>query len=269
MIRAGNWKQARSLVSSLALPEDAAPRLHYLVGVVLWQQQDKIGAIRRFRTAERLGLRASYLHKALGVAYYEAHQFLLFRQQMERAIAADGSDPQPHYYLGSYRVSVHGDFAGALRHFEEVLELAPDHSRGHAYLAYCLERMDRPKAAADHYRRAVQLLEFSSECSSRPYRGLARLALESQPEAAVEWAQRAVEAEPQDYEAHALLARAHERTGGLAAAVAAAAEAIRLNPDHAASHYLIFTVHRRLGNAEEARRHLARFQEIKQAYGDQ
>lgn len=269
LIRNRSWTQAARLTDGIALASESDPQLHYLIGVVLWQQQDKVGAIQRFRAGERLGLREAYLHNALGIAYYDAHQFLLFEQQMVRAIAADQGDPQPHYYMGRYVESRQGDYAGALRHFERVIALDPNHARGHAYLAYCLERLDRRDAAWEHYLASVELLEQAGSRFSWPYQGLARLALESEPQAATRWARRAVETGPDEFEAHALLARCHDRDGDLSQAIAAASEAVRLNQDHAASHYLLFTAYRRLGDMVQARRHMSRFQELKQVYGDQ
>ena len=268
-IRERNWTEAARLADGIAPSAEEDPHLQYLVGVVRWQQQDKVGAIQRFLAAERLGLREAYLHKALGVAYYDAHQFLLFEQQMERASAANPADPQPHFYMGRYAESVQGDFAGALRHFDRVIALDPNHARGHSFLAYCLERLDRRDAARAHYRTSVELLEQEGLRFSWPYQGLARLALETEPQAATGWARKAVEYGPDEFEAHALLARAHDRNGDLSQAIAAASEAVRLNPDHAPSHYLLFTAYRRLGDTNEARRHVSRFRELKQVYGDQ
>ena len=268
-IRDRKWKEAARLADGLALSGAEDPHLHYLVGVVCWQRQDKIGAIQRFRSAEHLGLHEAYLHKALGLAYYDAHQYLLFEQQMARAIAADRADPEPHFYLGRHKESVQGDFAGALRHFKKVVALDPNHVRGHSYLAYCLERLDRREDALEHYRVSVELVKQKGLRFSMPYQGMARLALEGNPATAANWAREAVENEPDEFEAHALLARAHDRNGDLMQAVAAASEAVRLNPDHTASHYLLFTAHRKLGDSNEARRHVMRFQELKRIYGDQ
>ena len=269
MIRNRNWTQAARLAGGINLAAATDPQLHYLAGVVRWQQQDKVAAIQRFRAAERLGLREAYLHNALGIAYYDAHQFILFKQQMQRAIEADPADPQPHYYLGRYAQSVTGDHSGALRHLERVVGLDPGHARGHSYLAYSLERIDRRAAAKQHYQTSAELLEREGVRLSWPYKGLARLALESEPQAATGWAKIAVEVGPEDFEAHALLARSHERNGDLPKAVEAADEAVRINPDHAASHYLLFTAYRRLGDTTAAQLHMSRFQELKQAYGDQ
>ena len=269
LVRSRSWAQAARLAGAIALAAEQDPQLHYLVGVVLWQQREKVRAIQRFRAAERLGLREAFLHTALGVAYYDAHQFLLFEQQMDRASVADRSDPQPHFYMGRYAESVQGDFAGALRHYKKAIGLDPHHARGHAYLAHCLERLDRRDAARAHYRKSVALLEQEGARFSWPYQGLARLALETEPQVATGWARKAVENGPDESEAHALLARAHDRNGDLPQAIAAASEAVRLNPDHAASHYLLFTAYRKLGEANEARRHVIRFQELKRVYGDQ
>ena len=269
LIRHRDWREAGRFAGNLPQHVSVDPQLQYLVGVVQWQQGAKIRAIQHFREAERRGLREPYLHRALGLAYYEAHQFALFEQQMMRAIDADPADPLPYYYLGRYAEAVNGDFASALRHFKQVVALDKGHARGHAYLAYCLERLDRLDAAAQHYRMSIRLLEQNGERFSWPYRGMARLALKVAPEGARAWATRAVEIGSDEFETHALLARVHDNSREVSKAVAAASEAVRINPDHAQSHYLLFTALRRLGDANAAQRHLTRFQELKQAYGAQ
>ena len=229
---------------------------------------DKLAATQHFHAAEELGLKTPYLHKALGLAYYDANQFVLFEQQMERAIATDAGDPQPHFHLGRYLESVKSDFAGALEHFERVISLDPEHTRGQYFAGFCLEMLDRRNEAAERYQAAVQLSKRNDQRFSWPYQGLARLAIQSDPDQARLWAEKAVELEPEVFENHFVVARVRQQTGEFRQAVAAANEAVRVNPNHAASHYLLFTANRKLGHLATAQRHLSMFQKLKKLYGD-
>ena len=268
LIQRGEWTKAARIADDSTRGAIEDPSLHYLIGVVRWQQLDKLAAIQHFYAAEELGLRTPYLHKAFGLAYYDANQFVLFEQQMERAIATDAGDPQPHFHLGRYIESVKSDFAGALQHFERVISLDPEHTRGQYFAGFCLEMLDRRNEAAERYQAAVQVSKRNDQRFSWPYQGLARLAIQTDPDQARLWAEKAVELEPEVFENHFVVARVRQQTGEFSQAVAAANEAVRVNPNHAASHYLLFTANRKLGHMATAQRHLSMFQKLKKLYGD-
>ena len=268
LIRKDEWAAAANLAEAVTRSPVRDPILNYLVGVVHWQRGERIEAIQRLRTAESQGLRESYLHQALGLAYYAANQFILFRQQMQLATALDPHDPRPHFHLGRHAESVAGNSAAALRHFERAVALDASDARSQAWVALSLERMDRREEAAERYRLAARLATTRGERFSWPYRGLARLALGSDPSKAEGWALLGVKAEPEVADNHAVLARAYERGGKLRLAAEAASEAVRLNPDNEMSHYLLYGVLRRLGRPEAADEHLIRFRALKRVYGD-
>ena len=268
LIRKDEWAAAANLAEAVTRSPVGDPVLNYLLGVVHWQRGERIEAIQRLRTAETQGLRESYLHQALGLAYYAANQFILFRQQMQLATALEPHDPRPHFHLGRHAESVAGNSAAAMRHFERAVSLDASDARSQAWLALSLERMDRREEAAERYRLAARLATTRGEMFSWPYRGLARLALGSDPSKAEEWALLGVKAEPEVADNHAVLARAYERGGKLRLAAEAASEAVRLNPDNEVSHYLLYGVLRRLGRPDAADEHLSRFRALKRVYGD-
>src|SRR5205085_1718365 len=112
-----------------------------------------IGAIQALRSAERLGMDTTPLHKMLGLAYYSINQFILFEAQMEKAMKLDPLDDAPVYSLGRYRESVLNDYSGALQLFERAVHLRPDHSKNLYYKGHCEEMMDLRSEA-----RAVTLV---------------------------------------------------------------------------------------------------------------
>ena len=104
--------------------------------------------------------------------------------------------------------------------------------------------------------------------SPKAFRGLARLMQDTDLEAALEWARRAVESQPHQAEGRFLLAQVLWRMKQSSAALQAVEHAIKLAPDHVEAHFLAHRIHRLLGNPAEAERTLAKFKRLRSAYGD-
>ena len=262
LVRQQDWEAARELADELMSANSADANDYYLAGVARWQTGDKVGSIQAFRSAEGLGLNTAYLHKALGLAYFDVNQFRLFRQQMEKAIAIDASDPQPFFHLGRYQELVRNDFQSALGFFEEVVGRNPEHAESHYFRGYCLENLHRTAEAMAAYREAAAM------DLPKAFHGLARLMQDTDPEAALAWARRAVDWEPEQPEGRFLMAQVLWRMKQSDAALQAVEHAIKLAPDHVEAHFLAHRIHRQLGNAGKARRALATFKQLRAAYGD-
>ena len=262
LVRQQDWGAALRVADKLISADSADANDYYLLGVARWQTGDKVGSIQAFRSAERLGLNTAYLHKALGLAYFDVNQFRLFKQQMEKAIAIDANDPQPFFHLGRYQELVRNDFQGALGFFEEVLGRNPKHAESHYFRGYCLENLHRPSEAMAAYREAA------ATDLPNAFHGLVRLMQDTDLEAALGWARRAVESEPEQAEGRFLLAQVLWRMKQSNAALQAVEHAIKLAPDHVEAHFLSHRIHRQLGNATEAGRALAIFKQLRAAYGD-
>ena len=243
--------------------EAADPHARYLIGVARWQSDDKVGAIQAFRAAERLGLDASYLHLALGLAYYEANQFVLFKRQMRRAVAVAPSDARPHIHLGRYFESVARDFATALTHFEKALALDPANAESLYLRAYCLEELHRTDQALEAYARAA------AEGSSLASLGMARILTASDPEDALQWATRAVRENADWAESHYVRARILFALKRRAEALHEAELALAADPDHPEAHFLLARLLQLAGRRAAAGRILRRFEELRAVYGDQ
>ena len=102
----------------------------------------------------------------------------------------------------------------------------------------------------------------------KAFHGLVRLMRDTDPDAALAWARRAVESEPEQAEGRFLMAQVLWRMKQSKAALEAVEHAIKLAPDHVEAHFLAHRIHRRLGNAAEAGRALSTFQQLRAAYGD-
>lgn len=269
LVQQQQWEQAARLTNELLQKNSDDPLLHYWAGVVRWQQGNRIGAVQALRLAEGLGLDTASLHKTLGMIYYGMRQFILFKHQMEKAVARDPGDYQPHFQLGRYFLSIQNNSQLALEFLEKAIELSPDHAESVYYKGFCLELLEREEEALRSYQAASHLLERTTDRFSGPYEGMARLLLNKDIERALGWAQKAVQLQPELDANHLVLAKVYERLGKLTQAVEELQETIRLNPRHASAHYSLFRLYKRLGQSEEAEVELSIFKKLKAVYGDQ
>ena len=76
--------------------------------------------------------------------------------KMKDMVARSPEDPRPRYFL-AHELFRSGDWAGAAKHYQVYLDLAPD-EEGAGYRDYgqCLERLGRSQEAAEAYRRGIQ-----------------------------------------------------------------------------------------------------------------
>jgi tetratricopeptide (TPR) repeat protein len=267
LVRQKRWQEAAELGKALTAKHPDDQGLQYWLGVACWRLQDPIDAIKALRSAERLGMDTANLHMVLGLAYYDFHQFVLFEAQMEKAAKLDPQNFEPLYTLGRYFEANKGDFTGALGLLDKALQLNPDHTMTLYNRGYCLEMLGRRDEAMETFRRAIDLIEKNIEAFSLPYQGMARLLLDSDPNGALWFAQRAVQVEPNVDSNHATLSKVYERLGKLSPAVQELQAAVRLSPNKSSLHYVLFRLLNKLGDENAAQEELNTFNELNAIYG--
>jgi tetratricopeptide (TPR) repeat protein len=267
LVAAQQWEQAKPLAAQLVAKNPLQPRAHFWLGYVHLRQHDSLAAIRSLRRAQTLGLKDPTLPKTLGLAYYSSHQFILFREQMQKAIGAAPKDPWPLYYLGLYEATILENYEEAWNHFGQALSLQPDDARIRYYRGYCQEvRGDREIARKD-YEAAIRLVEGSQAAFSLPYQRMAVLLAEAEPAVALEFAQKAVKKENELASNHLTLAKIYEDQGRLPEAIQALKAAVHVDATLASPHYRLHRLLTKLGEKEAASKALAEFQSLVKLYG--
>jgi tetratricopeptide (TPR) repeat protein len=246
-------------------PGDAAA--FYWLGTAQLQLHNGVDAVRALRSAQKLGLDTPLLHESLGLAYYDLHQFTLFAQQMREVGEKDPTDFRPDYYLGLYRLTIKSDAAGALTYFDRATQLQPDDWKSLYEDGNCLEKLTRFAEAKSYYQRAISSLEAGHQPFGWPYQGMARLLVESDPHQALEFAARAVQAEPNEYSNHLIVAKVYQRLDRPAEAIREAQAATTLSPSDASAHYLLFILLRDSGERRSAEAELETLKKINEVYG--
>jgi Flp pilus assembly protein TadD len=261
------WEQAKPLADKLVARNPLQPQAHFWLGYVELRQHDNLAAIRSLRRAQTLGLKDPALPKTLGLAYYSSHQFILFREQMQKATEAAPKDPWPLYYLGLYEINILENYEEAWNHFSLAMSLLPNDARIRYYHGYCQEmRGDRELARKD-YEAAIRLVEVSQAAFSLPYQRMAVLLAEAEPAVALQYAQKAVRTENELASNHVTLAKIYEDQGRLSEAIEALKAATRLDPTLASSHYRLHRLLTKLGDKEAASKALKEFQSLVKLYG--
>lgn len=245
----GNVTRARSLVESLD-----SPRRMLWKGILAITQDEPTLAIRALRTVDH--------PKILGVAYYLAHQHLLFRDQMKRAIEQDPADFGSYYYLGRHYDSDVDDLEEAMRLYRLALKKNPQFSGIRAYLGNCLERRGRLQEAEAEY--------LASPNVALSLIGLARLRLSTDNLAAArEFIDRAIALDPRDASALKVQSRIYARAGRLHDAAEVLERAIALDSRDASLRYQLGYTYRLLGDSTRAAAAFHEYEHLQKIYGSQ
>jgi tetratricopeptide (TPR) repeat protein len=265
LARANRWKEVAALADEnhRKLPND--PTAFYWLGISRLKLHEPVGSVQAFRGAEKLGLDTALLHEGLALAYYDLNQFVLFEEQMKKAAALDPKDSTPYFYLGLYRWTVRADAPGALEFFDKALQLHPDDWKSLYQAGNCLEHVGKLAEARDSYTKAISLVEKNGDPFGWPYQGMARLLLDDKPEAALDFAQKAVRLQPVEYSNHVILAKVYERLGNLRDAIREAESATVQNPNDSTSRYFLYKLYRQAGDPR-ATQALKTFQQVKTLY---
>jgi tetratricopeptide (TPR) repeat protein len=245
----GNITRAQLLVESLD-----PPRRPLWKGILAITRDEPTLAIRALRMVDH--------PKTLGVAYYLAHQHLLFRDQMKRAIEQDAADFGSYYYLGRHYDSDVDDLEEAVRLYRLALEKNPQFSATRAYLGNCLERMGRLQEAEAEYLASLNI--------ALSLIGLARLRLSTDNLAAAhEFIDRAVALDARDASALKWQSRIYVRSGRLRDAAQSLERAIALDPRDASLRYQLGYTYRLLGESTRASGAFHEHERLQKIYGSQ
>lgn len=251
-VYAGDVPRAAELTGALTDPDEQ--RLWR--GVLAILKNDPVTAIRTLRSGGRQHA------KALGVAYYLARQYLLFRDQMAEAIRLNPGDFGPYYFLGRHYDSDADNCEEAVRWFGEALARNPVYARARAHLGSCLERVGRGPEAEQAYRASLGL--------PLSQLGLARLKQAAgETKEALDWTQKALAAEPGDVAGQRFAAKLYEALGRPSEAIAALERAVQAAPNDAALHYQLHRLYQGTGNAPKAKAELREFERVRAIYGAQ
>jgi tetratricopeptide (TPR) repeat protein len=265
LVRGKRWKDLVALTAALRAKDPNNANLLYWSGIAHLQLHEPVAAVQALRSAEKAGLNSALSHEGLGLAYYDLNQFTLFEEQMKKAAGLDPRDARPDYYLGLYRWTIRSDVTGALAFFEKAIALQPEDWKSLYQAGNCEEQLGKPAAARARYTQAIRLLDHNGARFGWPYQGMARLLLEEDTQAALGFAQKAVNLEPEEASNHFVLASVYQQLENLREATREFEIAVGQNPNDSKTRYALYKLYRQ-ANDPRAAKELETFARIKALY---
>ncbi|MGH9576730.1 MAG: tetratricopeptide repeat protein, partial [Terriglobales bacterium] len=120
----------------------------------------------------------------------------------------------------------------AIKEFEEVLAVKPDHAPAHRGLGYAWLRRNKTEKAGEHFRRAAELSPNDPRALyfSALFRSMSGTGDSDSAWAMKDQLTKAIAIDPESADMHSLLAAAHMMTQDVESAIASIKTAIRLSP---------------------------------------
>ncbi len=156
LLQSGQIEEAKSLIKKgiLVFPESA--EFHFLLGNLLFNQQDFEGAISCHARAAALEPTAAISHKILGDAYRNLGHHQKAAGCYESAILLAPDDAQAHASLGD-TLDMLGKSGQSIACYRRAIALAPDHATAHRLLGNALLDTGDRQGALASYRKVVEL----------------------------------------------------------------------------------------------------------------
>jgi tetratricopeptide (TPR) repeat protein len=269
-LSAGKLDLARQAAAKLVtrLPENGVG--HYWLGIIDLKEEKFISALRHFQAAVDRSSMSPLAHLILGLCYAIMRQFELFKLEMLWLTQHAPNEYLAYFYLGQYYSKDLDQVDKGMEYFTQALKLSPNDIRSRYLLGYGLELKGDRKRAMEEYEAAAAAAAAQGAVYSLPLQGCARLFLqEDNADRALEYVKKAIQLEPSLASNHLLLGKVYLRNGELEKGVSALKSATELNATDAASYHLLFRTYLKLKMPAEAKWAQTRFEEVKQAYGEE
>jgi tetratricopeptide (TPR) repeat protein len=230
-----------------------------------------LNAAVAIKKAEALGAIDDETRFALALAYVSLQRADWARPELERLVTSQPSNVTFQYWLGRLDYDA-GQYASAIKRFEDVVRRDPQFVRAHDNLGLCYEAQNQQDKALVHYREAVRLNRLAAPPNRSPWPPLnlgvllrhrgARQELEEGEGLLKE----AISYQPQGLaQAYYELGMLLDQRERVSEAITALANAVKADPTYPEPHYALSRIYRRAGRVEQADEAMATFRRLRAA----
>lgn len=247
-LRAGDLKQANTIVEHLLLTHSKHPGVLNLAGLVAQGQGHLDQAIGFLYKARELHPHEAIYHGNLGAVYRQSHRY-----PEAIAVCQQALNRRPDYTnalitLGSAYFATE-QYQDALIAYQRAVDLEPEQALYRAYLADTQRELGQVHGAIATYEKALDLAPQLFYAMGNL--GVTLLGI-GQPERALDYCRQAVEYEPESSHGWMNLGTVYRKLEALEAAMDAYGQAYELNPESAMLCTLIGQVWQEVSDLQQA-----------------
>jgi tetratricopeptide (TPR) repeat protein len=261
-IQGGKYQEALPGLKGYVESYPASARGHYDLGYVYFRTHEIEGAVRELSRSLELNVDDAQAHKILGLVCTFVGRYDLAETELRAAAELEPGSAEIHYFLGRiyYTRQV---FPRARSEFQTAIRLNPLYMKAYGNLGLVMEVLGKNDEAVQDYKTAAQMDEAQHLTSPWPYEFLsAHYNRQRQSALAIEYAQKALEADPHCDLAYFDIAKAYQAEDDWQKASDAAERAIAINSSTPEYFYLLSVALRKLGRVQDSDAALRRFEEI-------
>ncbi len=252
-IREGKFAEVQPLLEAYTQNRPSSAWGWYALGYTYFAQQKVGESIRALSKSLSIDVANANAHKVLGRTLMLIGRFDAAKLEFELGARYDPASAEMQYNLGKL-AAIQDQWPQAKQAYELALKLDPSYMEAYDGLGFALESLGDEAGAIANYKRAAEINEQRKGNFAAPYVNLSALHNRStDPDAALDYARKAVEVNPKSDSAWFQTAKALERRGEIVPAVEALQRAIGLNSHASSYYYVLGTLYRRLGRQQESR----------------
>jgi tetratricopeptide (TPR) repeat protein len=251
-IRQGRFKEVEPLLAAYLEQHPKSSWGWYALGYSQFAQQ-KIGeSLQALAKSLQLDVKNGEAHKILGRDLMLIGRFDAAQIEFEQGIRYSPESAEMHYNLGKL-FSIQDDWEPARKQFEEALRIDPSYLEALDARGLTQEALGDDTGAVASYQKAIALNdERKGKFGSAHVNLSAYYNRTGAADKALEYANKAIELEPQSDRAWFQKAKAQERQGHLDAAVDSLTRAISFNTRASSYYYVLAGLYRRLGKMKDS-----------------
>lgn len=262
-IRAGRYSDALSelLTYAQAHPDDS--NVQCRLGYVYYKTGALNEAVKSLAACLSRNPSHTEAHQVLGFTLIRLQRMDLAEKEFIRAIELSPDSADAHHALGRIYYE-RGAYADAVRSLARAVELSPRAFAVHQSLGLAYEAVNNVDSARTHLTSALKLNEATARPDVWPYINFAAFQnRRGRHEEALTYSARAVAVMPRSDVAHFQAAKAYCGLRRWPECKRELQLAIEIDPGNPEFFYLLATAQRRLGENDQARFSLDRFQQLK------
>jgi tetratricopeptide (TPR) repeat protein len=268
LIVKGAFQEVEPLLHTYLAAHPRSWKAYYFLGYVLLRERRIADSVKALSKSLELNVNNAAAHRILGRELTIIGRYDLALREFDQALLLDPNSAEVYYNRGRV-YSIQDDFPRAKKEFEKAIELDPAYMEAYNALGFAMEALGDDAAALEDYQNAMRLNEQRHRKFDAPYVNISGYYnRRGNLDLAVEYAQRALELNPQSDLAYFQIGKACRTRRDWKGEVEAMEKAAAIKASSAQYHYVLGVAYRKLGRIKESEQAYKTFQQLEKQSAD-